>query len=58
MAIRPYKLFIHTVNQQRQLINGLQSLRKRYLLKPIEGEKILFNLSPVFREYVKNYCQN
>jgi len=31
------------------LINGLQSLNKRYLLKPIEGEKIAFNLSPVFR---------
>ncbi len=41
-----------------ELINGLQSLRKRYLLKPIEGEKILFNLSPVFREHVKSYCQN
>ena len=34
------------------LINGLQSLRKRYLLKTIEGEKFLFNLSPIFREYV------
>ena len=34
------------------LINGLQSLSKRYLLKTIEEDKILFNLSPVFREYV------
>ena len=34
------------------LINGLQSLSKRYLLKTIEGEKICFNLSSVFREYI------
>jgi NB-ARC domain len=40
------------------LINGLQSLRKRYLLKPIEGEKTSFNLSPVFREYVRTCRQN
>ncbi|MFB2919685.1 NB-ARC domain-containing protein [Aerosakkonema funiforme] len=38
-------------------INGLQSLQKRYLVKSIEGEKILFYLSPVFREYVRSYCQ-
>lgn len=31
------------------LINGLQSLNRRYLLKRIEREKILFNLSPLFR---------
>ncbi|GET36469.1 NB-ARC domain-containing protein [Microseira wollei] len=40
------------------LINGLQSLRKRYLIKSIEGEKISFNLSPVFREYVRTCCQD
>jgi Cdc6-like AAA superfamily ATPase len=40
------------------LINGLQSLRKRYLLKPIEAEKISFNLSPVFREYVRTCRQD
>jgi len=34
------------------LMNGLQSLSKRYLIKTIETEKILFNLSPVFKEYV------
>lgn len=34
-------------------INGLQSLNTRYLLKRIEGEKILFNLSPLFREYLR-----
>ncbi len=39
-------------------INGLQSLSKRYLLKTIEGEKISFNLSPVFREYVRTCCQD
>ncbi|MCP2729089.1 hypothetical protein [Limnofasciculus baicalensis] len=37
------------------LINGLQSLSKRYLLKTTEGNKILFNLSPVFREYMIIY---
>ncbi|MFB2878499.1 NB-ARC domain-containing protein [Floridanema aerugineum] len=37
------------------LINGLLSLNQRYLLKKIEGEEILFNLSPIFREYVINY---
>lgn len=36
-----------------ELINGLQSLRRRYLLTTIEGDKMLFNLSPIFREYVK-----
>ncbi len=35
------------------LINGLQSLQKRYLIKTIKGEKVEFNLSPVFREYVR-----
>ena len=39
------------------LINGLQSLNRRYLVTPIEDKKTLFNLSPVFREYVKiNPC--
>ncbi|OCQ91400.1 ATPase domain-containing protein [Oscillatoriales cyanobacterium USR001] len=36
-------------------INGLQSLNTRYLLKRMEGEKILFNLSPLFREYLRNH---
>lgn len=31
------------------VINGLQSLNRRYLLKRIEREKILFDLSPLFR---------
>ncbi|MFB2970624.1 NB-ARC domain-containing protein [Aerosakkonema sp. BLCC-F183] len=35
------------------LINGLQSLSKRYLLKTIECDKISFILTPVFREYVR-----
>jgi len=35
------------------LINGLQSLSRRYLLKKIAGEDLLFTLSPVVREYVK-----
>ena len=36
-----------------ELINGLQSLKMRYLVTTIESDKTLFNLSPVFREYVK-----
>ena len=39
------------------LINGLQSLNRRCLLKRMEGEKILFNLSPVFREYLRQKLQ-
>jgi len=39
------------------LMNGLQSLNQRYLLKRIEGEKVLFDLSLVVREYVRNYCR-
>ncbi|OKH37396.1 hypothetical protein NIES2119_14220 [[Phormidium ambiguum] IAM M-71] len=35
-------------------INGLESLNKRFLLKILESEKILFNLSPIFREYIIN----
>ena len=36
-----------------QLINSLQSLKQRYLLKTIVQEKVLFNLSAVFREYLR-----
>lgn len=39
------------------LINGLQSLQHRYLVKKIKAETILFDLSPVFQEYVKNCCK-
>lgn len=40
-----------------ELINGLQSLNRRYLLKPIEGGKTSFNLSPIFKQYVINHPQ-
>lgn len=40
------------------LMNGLRSLRQRYLLKKIEGEKVLFYLSLVVREYVRTCCQD
>ncbi|TAG94914.1 MAG: ATP-binding protein [Oscillatoriales cyanobacterium] len=40
------------------LMNGLRSLRQRYLLKRIEGEKVLFDLSLVVREYVISCCKN
>jgi Zn-dependent oligopeptidase len=36
-----------------ELINGLQSLNRRYLVTTIETEKPRFNLSPIFQEYVK-----
>ncbi|MGK7921787.1 MAG: NB-ARC domain-containing protein [Trichodesmium sp.] len=36
------------------LINGLRSLTRRYLLQRLEGEKIMFDLSPIVREYVRN----
>jgi hypothetical protein len=39
------------------LINGLQSLQNRYLLRKMTEDKIVFKLSPVFQEYVKIYCQ-
>jgi len=34
--------------------NGLQSLQQRYLVTKINNGKILFQLSSVFREYVRN----
>jgi NB-ARC domain len=37
--------------------NGLQSLQQRYLITKIKEEKILFKLSPVFQEYVRNLGQ-
>jgi hypothetical protein len=40
------------------LMNGLRSLGQRYLLQRIEGEKVLFDLSLVIREYVRTCCQN
>ena len=40
------------------LMNGLRSLGQRYLLQRIEGEKVLFDLSLVVREYVRTCCQD
>ena len=34
-------------------INALQSLQKRYLITKIKADKTLFDLSPIFKEYVK-----
>ncbi|MFM7478380.1 MAG: hypothetical protein ACKO2T_22360 [Microcystis aeruginosa] len=36
------------------LIKGLQSLQKRYLVTKIQESEILFNLSPVFKKYIKD----
>lgn len=35
-------------------IKGLQSLQRRYLLTKIQGEEILFNLSPIFKQFIDN----
>jgi hypothetical protein len=40
------------------LVNGLQSLQQRHLVTKIKQDKIMFNLSSVFREYVRNFCKN
>jgi len=40
------------------LINSLESLQQRYLVTKIKEDKIMFKLSPVFREYVKNLMIN
>ena len=37
-------------------INGLESLQKRYLIHKIIEDNIFFHLSPIFREYVRNFC--
>ncbi len=39
-------------------VKGLQSLQQRYLVTKIKAEKVMFKLSPVFREYVKNCCKD
>ncbi|MBD2490647.1 NB-ARC domain-containing protein [Aulosira sp. FACHB-615] len=38
-------------------INGLESLQQRYLIQKIKTEKIMFKLSPVFRQYIRNISQ-
>jgi hypothetical protein len=38
------------------LINGLDSLTRRYLIKIIESDQILFGLSFIIREYIKVRC--
>jgi hypothetical protein len=38
-------------------VKGLQSVQQRYLVTKIKQDKIMFKLSPVFREYVRNCCQ-
>ena len=40
------------------LINGLRSLTRRYLLQRLERDKIMFDLSPIIREYVRNCMVN
>lgn len=35
------------------LINGLDSLTRRYLIKVIGSDQVLFSLSPIIREYIK-----
>ena len=35
-------------------IKGLQSLQRRYLLTKIQGEEILFNISPILKKFIDN----
>ncbi len=35
------------------IINGLQSLKRRYLLNQTKTNNSLFTLSPLFKEYIK-----
>lgn len=39
-------------------VKGLQSLQQRYLVIKIKEDKIMFKISPLFREYVKNCDKN
>ena len=39
-------------------INALQSLEKRYLITKIKADKTLFDLSPIFKEYIKMLKNN
>jgi len=39
-------------------VKGLQSLQYRYIVTKIKPDKTLFKLSPVFSEYVRNYCKD
>ena len=39
-------------------INALQSLEKRHLITKIKADKTLFDLSPIFKEYVKTLASN
>lgn len=39
----------------QDLINNLQSLQQRYLIKKSKEDKILFNLAPVFKEYLRGF---
>jgi hypothetical protein len=39
-------------------INALQSLEKRHLISKIKADKTLFDLSPIFKEYVKTLASN
>lgn len=38
------------------LINGLDSLNRRYLIKIIQSDQILFSVSPVIQQYIKVGC--
>jgi hypothetical protein len=38
------------------LINGLDSLTRRYLIKVIGSDQVLFSVSPIIQEYIKIRC--
>ncbi|MBP0029418.1 AAA family ATPase [Roseofilum sp. Guam] len=36
-----------------EVVNGLQSLSRRYLLNSVQGDRLSFTLNPIFQEYLK-----
>jgi predicted transcriptional regulator len=37
------------------IINGLQSLTRRFLVSKLENDQKLYTLSPIFKEYLRIY---
>ncbi|MDD1444417.1 hypothetical protein MEO93_29585, partial [Dolichospermum sp. ST_sed3] len=59
-----FRLFRHPVRIKQSLsllstdiIKGLQSLTRRFLLTKLENDQKLYTLSSVFREYLRIYHQ-
>jgi hypothetical protein len=57
-AISREELSQNTSLSYVNFINGLQSLQKRYLVIRIKQDKMMFKMSPLFREYLRNGYKN